>query len=52
MLKRIKSYDLDFIPGEKTAYSNTNYMILGYIIEILDKDIYMQALERRISKKK
>ena len=51
MLKRIKSYDLDFNPGEQTAYSNTNYMLLGYIIEILDKDIYMQALDRRIVKK-
>lgn len=51
MLERIMSYDLDFNPGEQTVYSNTNYMILGYIIEILDKDIYMQALERRISKK-
>lgn len=51
MLKRIKSYKLDFSPGEHTAYSNTNYMILGYIIEILDKDDYMQALDRRIVKK-
>jgi CubicO group peptidase (beta-lactamase class C family) len=51
MLKRIKAYDLDFNPGEQTVYSNTNYILLGYIIEILDKDIYMQALERRIVKK-
>ena len=51
MLKRIKAYDLDFNPGEQTAYSNTNYLLLGYIIEILDKEIYMQALEKRIVKK-
>lgn len=51
MLKRIKAYDLDFNPGEQTAYSNTNYILLGYIIEVLDKDIYMQALDRRIVKK-
>ncbi|EDP69815.1 Serine-type D-Ala-D-Ala carboxypeptidase [Flavobacteriales bacterium ALC-1] len=51
MLKRIQAYDLDFNPGEQTAYSNTNYLLLGYIIEILDKDLYMQALEKRIIKK-
>jgi CubicO group peptidase (beta-lactamase class C family) len=51
MLKRIKAYDLDFKPGEQTAYSNTNYILLGYIIEILDKDLYKQALDRRIVKK-
>ena len=36
MLSRIKSYKLDFSPGEQTAYSNTNYLLLGYIIEALD----------------
>ena len=51
MLPRIFNYDLDFNPGEQTAYSNTNYMLLGYIIEILDKSIYAQSLERRIVEK-
>ncbi|ARV08814.1 D-alanyl-D-alanine carboxypeptidase [Winogradskyella sp. PC-19] len=51
MLKRLKSYDVDFNPGDKTAYSNTNYILLGYIIESIDKDIYAQALERRITSK-
>jgi len=51
MLKRIKAYDIVFNPGEETAYSNTNYILLGYIIESIDKDIYTQALERRITKK-
>jgi len=51
ILKRVKAYDLDFNPGEQTAYSNTNYILLGYIIEILDKDLYKQALDRRIVKK-
>jgi CubicO group peptidase (beta-lactamase class C family) len=51
MLPRIFKYDLDFNPGEQTAYSNTNYMLLGYIIEILDSSIYAQSLERRIVKK-
>ncbi len=51
MLSRIKKYTLDFEPGEKTAYSNTNYLLLGYIIEGLDKDMYSQCLDRRIVKK-
>jgi CubicO group peptidase (beta-lactamase class C family) len=51
MLPRIFNYDLDFSPGEQTAYSNTNYMLLGYIIEILDSDLYAQALDRRVVKK-
>jgi len=49
MLSRIKSYKLDFSPGEQTAYSNTNYLLLGYIIEALDKDLYSQILKRRIT---
>ncbi|MFD2917928.1 serine hydrolase domain-containing protein [Psychroserpens luteus] len=51
MLPRIFKYELDFNPGEQTAYSNTNYMLLGYIIEILDSSIYAQSLESRITKK-
>ncbi|MCD2259183.1 serine hydrolase domain-containing protein [Psychroserpens luteolus] len=51
MLSRIKKYTLDFEPGEKTEYSNTNYLLLGYIIEDLDKDMYSQCLDRRIVKK-
>ena len=50
MLSRIKKYTLDFNPGDKTEYSNTNYLLLGYIIEALDKDLYPQCLERRIVK--
>ncbi|WP_298903862.1 serine hydrolase [uncultured Psychroserpens sp.] len=51
MLARIKKYSLDFNPGEKTEYSNTNYLLLGYIVEALDKDLYPQCLQRRILKK-
>ncbi len=51
MLPRIFGYDLDFNPGEQTVYSNTNYILLGYIIELLDSSIYAQSLEARITKK-
>ncbi|MDO1500907.1 serine hydrolase domain-containing protein [Winogradskyella maritima] len=51
MLKRIKPYDLDFQPGEKTEYSNTNYILLGYIAEDLDKKNYSDILKARITDK-
>ncbi|MDG5491788.1 serine hydrolase [Psychroserpens sp. SPM9] len=51
MVSRIKGYKLDFNPGEQTAYSNTNYLLLGYIIEALDKDAYPQILKKRITNK-
>jgi D-alanyl-D-alanine carboxypeptidase len=38
----------DFEPGAKFAYSNSNYVVLGYIIERLTKQPYAQALQKRI----
>jgi len=38
----------DFTPGEKTAYSNSNYVLLGYIIEKITRSPYKQELEERI----
>ena len=51
MLSRIKAYALDFNPGEQTAYSNTNYLLLGYIVEALDKNTYSNSLKKRITDK-
>ncbi|WP_298895729.1 serine hydrolase [uncultured Psychroserpens sp.] len=41
----------NFKPGEQFSYSNTNYLFLGYIIELLDKSTYEIALSKRISAK-
>jgi D-alanyl-D-alanine carboxypeptidase len=38
----------DFEPGAKFAYSNSNYVVLGYILEKLTKQPYAQALQKRI----
>lgn len=38
----------DFAPGAKFAYSNSNYVVLGYIIEKLTRQPYAQALQKRI----
>lgn len=51
LLSRIKGYKSDFNPGEQTSYSNTNYLLLGYIVEALDKDLYPQILKKRITTK-
>lgn len=38
----------DFEPGTQHAYSNTNYVLLGLIVERLTKDSYADALSKRI----
>ena len=38
----------DFEPGTKMEYSNTNYILLGYIIEKLTKKSYADALKERV----
>ena len=51
MLKRFYSYKLQFEPGSKTAYSNTAYALLGYIIEDITKSSYNAQLQSRICAK-
>lgn len=41
----------DFEPGAKAAYSNSNYVLLGYIVEKLTKKSYKDALNERIAAK-
>lgn len=48
MLNRILLFDADFEPGEKNEYSNTNYLLLGYIVETLDNRTYAESLKERI----
>lgn len=40
-----------FEPGTKNEYSNTNFVVLGFIIEKLDKRTYAEALKSRITSK-
>jgi len=51
MLARIQKHKVDFQPGEKTAYSNTNFILLGYILEKIEKKTYGEILKKRIVKK-
>jgi len=48
LLELFRGQDPQFKPGEKTSYSNTNYVLLGYIIEDLTGDSYADQLQQRI----
>ncbi|MGK7391748.1 MAG: serine hydrolase domain-containing protein [Candidatus Cyclobacteriaceae bacterium M2_1C_046] len=48
MLERIYFYEPDFTPGEEVAYSNTNYLLLTYIIEDLTDKSYKEVVKNRI----
>ncbi len=41
----------DFEPGAKSEYSNTNFVLLGYIIEKLTGKSYTEELQKRITSK-
>lgn len=51
MLRIITSKKVDFEPDTKTAYSNSNYLLLGYIIEKISKRTYAEAVQQRITSK-
>ncbi|TVT38353.1 beta-lactamase family protein [Hymenobacter setariae] len=48
LLAIMSKYPPDFEPGAKFDYSNSNYIVLGYIIEKLGKQPYAQALQKRV----
>jgi len=43
--------NVDFQPNEKGGYSNTNFVILGFIIEKITKQSYSVNLKQRITSK-
>jgi CubicO group peptidase (beta-lactamase class C family) len=48
VLGRIRGKSLDFAPGTRFAYSNSNYVLLGAIIEKLSGQSYGKFVEERI----
>jgi CubicO group peptidase (beta-lactamase class C family) len=48
IIDRITGFPAAFNPGAKHEYSNSNYLLLGYIIEQLDKQDYAVSLQSRI----
>ncbi len=51
MLDMIAASPSDFDPGTKQAYSNANFVLLGYIIEKITKKAYSENLQIRIVQK-
>ena len=41
---------MDFVPGEKYRYSNSGYVLLGHIIEVITKESYADFIEKNIFK--
>ena len=48
MLTIIYNMASDYEPGSQASYSNSNYLLLGFIIEMLDKSSYAESLQNRI----
>lgn len=51
MLAKFYAMAPDFEPGERAEYSNTNFVLLGYIIEDITKKPYKDNIAERIVKK-
>lgn len=45
LLALLAGYDADFAPGERFAYSNSNYLLLGFLVEDLTGLTYAAALD-------
>ncbi|HVS93792.1 MAG TPA: serine hydrolase domain-containing protein [Mucilaginibacter sp.] len=51
MVDFFKNEPLDFSPGEKFEYSNSGYVLLGYIIELVSGETYEQFIKKHIFEK-
>ena len=50
MISMIEGFESDFDPNTKTEYSNTNFILLGYILEKIYNKPYAAVLKNQISK--
>ena len=48
MITRFSGFEPEFKPDRKYSYSNTNYMLLGYIIEKITSESYQTVLQKNI----
>ena len=48
LINSFKNLPLDFETGDKTSYSNSNYVLLGYIIEQVSGKTYEEFLKQAI----
>ncbi|WP_251358453.1 serine hydrolase [Kangiella sp. TOML190] len=50
MVQRIEQFDAIFEPGSKGEYSNSNYLLLGYILEMISGKDYGDLIDQKIAK--
>ena len=50
LINKIEGFEAYFEPGEKAAYNNNNYLLLGYILEQVSGKSYAELLNDRIYK--
>lgn len=48
LVKRFRDKPLDFDPGTKWSYSNSNYVLLGYLLEKMGGETYQKFLQENI----
>ena len=48
VFEKALSSDLDFEPGSKYKYSNTGYLLLGHIVEMVSRESYGAFVEREL----
>lgn len=48
LVEVFSSLPLDFSPGEKFSYSNSGYVVLGYLIEVITQKSFAEVLEEKI----
>ncbi|QOD60519.1 beta-lactamase family protein [Polaribacter haliotis] len=48
MISKLNEFESEFNPGEKTSYSNSNFIVLSYIAEIIEKKPFKEILNERI----
>ncbi|RYD92080.1 MAG: class A beta-lactamase-related serine hydrolase, partial [Sphingobacteriales bacterium] len=51
MLDRFKSMPPDFEPGSKAQYSNTNFVLLSYVVEKITQKNYPELVKQRVVNK-
>ncbi|MFB6454972.1 serine hydrolase domain-containing protein [Chitinophaga sp. Hz27] len=51
MVNFFKHEPVDFLPGEKFAYNNSGYVLLGYIIELVSGETYQHYIQQHIFQK-
>ncbi|HEX8617279.1 MAG TPA: serine hydrolase domain-containing protein, partial [Thermoanaerobaculia bacterium] len=51
MLARLAALEPEYEPGARSTYSNTNFTLLGYILETVTRSTYAAQLERRINRR-